>query len=265
MVTGLDIFRSHFADFTGHYVLIGGSAATLAMAEAGIEFRATRDLDIVLTIDVLDADFAAAFWEFVKLGGYQLQQHDGSPPRLYRFLKPEDPRFPSMIELFSRRPDGLPVPAGAHLTRMTAAEGVSGLSVIMLDDAYYDFVVAGRITAAQLAWVGADRPIPLKALAWLNLTARKAAGEFVPSQEIQKHANDVLRLSQLLAPGMAVPLPERIAQDLARFLGRLAQEHTARPAQLGLNNVTIEQVVARVRQAYGLGTGQDSEVQEHRG
>ena len=49
MVKGLDVFRGHFAGYEDQYVLIGGTAATLAMAEAGLEFRATKDLDIVLT------------------------------------------------------------------------------------------------------------------------------------------------------------------------------------------------------------------------
>lgn len=53
MVKGLDVFRGHFAGYEDQYVLIGGTAATLAMAEAGLEFRATKDLDIVLHIEAL--------------------------------------------------------------------------------------------------------------------------------------------------------------------------------------------------------------------
>ncbi len=45
MVKGLDLFREHFAEHTDQYVLIGGTAATLAMEVAGLEFRATKDLE----------------------------------------------------------------------------------------------------------------------------------------------------------------------------------------------------------------------------
>lgn len=45
MIRGLDLFREHFADFTEHYVLIGGSASELVMNEAGVDFRATKDLN----------------------------------------------------------------------------------------------------------------------------------------------------------------------------------------------------------------------------
>ena len=54
MVRGLDKFREHFAGFGDRYVLIG-AASYLVMNEAGVEFRATKDLDIVLCTESLDA------------------------------------------------------------------------------------------------------------------------------------------------------------------------------------------------------------------
>ena len=54
MVKGLDTFREAFAGHADRYVLIGGVAASLTLEEAGIEFRSTRDLDIVLIIEALD-------------------------------------------------------------------------------------------------------------------------------------------------------------------------------------------------------------------
>lgn len=50
MVRGLDRFKAHFAGYEANYVLIGGTAATLAMDEAGLPFRATADFDIVLCV-----------------------------------------------------------------------------------------------------------------------------------------------------------------------------------------------------------------------
>ena len=48
MVIGVDRFRSHFASHEHQYVLIGGAACELIMDEVGLDFRATKDLDIVL-------------------------------------------------------------------------------------------------------------------------------------------------------------------------------------------------------------------------
>lgn len=72
MVRGLDIFQELFAAYVDQYVLIGGTAATLTMEEAGLEFRATKDLDIVLHVEALTPAFGEAFWKFVEDGGYEI-------------------------------------------------------------------------------------------------------------------------------------------------------------------------------------------------
>ena len=107
MVRGLNIFREHFAGLQDQYVLIGGTAATLAMAEAGLEFRATKDLDIVLHMEALTPAFGAAIWAFVDRGAYEIRQaSETGKPILYRFQKPASAGFPTMIELFCRAPEG---------------------------------------------------------------------------------------------------------------------------------------------------------------
>ena len=74
MVRGLDVCREYFAGLADQFVLIGGTAATLAMEEAGLEFRGTKDLDIVLHIEALSPSFSQAFWSFVEAGGYEIRQ-----------------------------------------------------------------------------------------------------------------------------------------------------------------------------------------------
>ena len=107
MVRGLDKFRDHFQGYEENYVLIGGTAGSLAMEEVGLEFRVTMDLDIVLCIEVLDADFVRVFWDFIRTGRYQNKQKSTGKSRFYRFYEPEDKDFPEMLELFSRIPDAL--------------------------------------------------------------------------------------------------------------------------------------------------------------
>jgi hypothetical protein len=74
-VRGLELFRTWFKDYTDQYILIGGTAATLAMQEAGLEFRATKDLDIVLHVEALTPGFGVAFWKFIDSGGYAIRCH----------------------------------------------------------------------------------------------------------------------------------------------------------------------------------------------
>lgn len=58
MIQGLNVFRDFFTGFEDRYTLIGGVACHLSMEDAGIDFRATKDLDIVLSAEALDAEFA---------------------------------------------------------------------------------------------------------------------------------------------------------------------------------------------------------------
>ncbi len=253
MVKGLETFRVWFADFADQYVLIGGTAAGLSMAEAGLDFRLTKDLDIVLHVEALTPDFGRVFWRFIEAGGYEIRQASGTGrPVFYRFQKPADDHFPVMIELFSRAPDGFQPGEGCRLTPIPLDEAVTSLSAILLDEVYYNFIMTGRHERNGLPWVGAERLIPLKAAAWLDLTARKAAGEQVDSRDIHKHLKDVLRLSQLLAPATRIPLVAKIAEDMAHFLSALKTEASVDLKSLRLGNATVAELAGRIAQVYEL-------------
>ena len=252
MVRGLDLFREYFAGHTDQFVLIGGTAATLAMEEVGLEFRATKDLDIVLHVEALRPEFSEAFWNFIEAGRYEIRQaSDTGKPVLYRFQKPADERFPAMLELFCRAPDGIKLAEGSHLTPIPIDEAAASLSAILLEDAYYEFILAGRRAVDGLPWVGEDRLIPLKAIAWLDLGERKAKGEKVDSRDIRKHAIDVLRLSQLLAPEVRIPVVAKISEDLNRFLDGIQADQSIDPKSIKINN-SVAEIVERIAQSYQL-------------
>ena len=251
MVTGLDIFRKHFADFTDRYVLIGGAACDLVMAEAGLEFRVTKDLDIVLCIEALDADFARAFWSFVQVGEYKLQEKSTGEKQFYRFQKPQSNGVPAMLELFSRVPDVLSVSDESHLTPIPVDEAISSLSAILLDEDYYCWIHTGKRLLQDLYAVGAERLIPLKAKAWLDLTARKAAGGKIDSKDIKKHKNDVFRLFPLLTPEPIPEVPQIIRDDLEQFLLAMGSEQVALKS-LGCGERNKEDILASLRRIYGI-------------
>ena len=245
MVRGLAIFERWFQGFESQYVLIGGSAAVITMAEAGLPFRGTKDLDIVLHVEVLTPAFGQRFWEFVHAGGYQ--QREGNPqqrPCLYRFQKPLDEDFPHTLELFSRVPEGLSYIPPGHLTPIPLDEQASSLSAILLDDDYYEFVLSGRHHRHGMpSWVGEDRLIPLKAIAWMEMSERVRQGEVIDSNKINKHLADIVQLSALLRPGQAIALPEKLKIDLLAFV---------RAVQL-LNRPQYTEAIRRIVDAYGLG------------
>ena len=67
MVTGINSFRERFKDMDDQYTIIGGTACDLLMSEIGEDFRATKDLDIVLIIESITAEFGRRFWEYLLL------------------------------------------------------------------------------------------------------------------------------------------------------------------------------------------------------
>jgi len=253
MVKGLNHFREWFSQYSVQYVLIGGTAASLTMESAGLSFRSTKDLDIVLHIEALTPAFGEAFWRFVEAGEYAVRQaSDTGKPVFYRFQKPANTEFPSMVELFARAPDGLALAPGAQLTPIPMGDAVSSLSAILLDDAYYEFIHSARREVDGLSWVTEECLIPLKAVAWLDLSERKAQGASIDSKDIRKHLNDVLRLSQLLSPETKVPLPFKIGSDLRRFLDHVRRDAAISPKDLLLGNVSAADLALRIARAFAL-------------
>jgi len=218
MVKGLDLFRERFREFEGSFILIGGAACHEWFAGQGAEFRATKDLDIVLIVEALHPPFGAIFRAFITEGRYSVQEKSEGVPVLYRFAKPENPEFPATLELFSRKPDGLELADGQNIVPIPSNADQHSLSAILLDDDYYSLIRTHWMMRNGLAFANATALIPLKAHAWLNLSQRKAAGEDVGSRNIAKHRNDVFRLAATL-PGEPGPeLPASIVTDLTKFL-----------------------------------------------
>lgn len=253
MVRGLNVFKEHFRAHADKFVLIGGTAATITMEVEEQLFRATKDLDIVLVVEALTAEFGRDFWTFIQEGGYEIREvSEAKGPTFYRFQKPTNAEYPAMLELFSRTPDGISLPEGSHLTPIPLDEAVSSLSAILLDEDYYEFILSGRRAIDGLPYIGEDRLIPLKARAWLDLNARRDEGVKVDSKEIKKHANDVIRLSQLIIPSTRVALPEQIKEDLQQFISTVVSDGTADPKALGFRTLSLEDITNRLSLVYGL-------------
>ena len=251
MVKGLEVFREHFRNYADRYVLIGGTACDIAMTGAGLAFRATKDLDIVLYVEALDAAFVRVFWEFVRAAGYEVQEKSTGEKQFYRFQKPTNANFPFMLELFSRQPIVLRIAEGSHLTPLPTEEDTSSLSAILLDNAYYDFIRASRQEIDGLPMVGVAQLIALKARAWLDLTERATRGEQIDSKTIKKHKNDVFRLYQILDPVSDPEAPGAVKKDISEFISRMRGEDVDLKS-LGLRTGTRDGILVEIAGVYRL-------------
>ena len=231
MVVGMERFREHFRGMERSYVLIGGAACDAWMAKSGLAFRATKDLDIVLVVEALEPEFVARFKEFVGAGRYQMRTRQETGRReFFRFMKPEEPGFPFMLELFARAPSGLELAPGQEIAPVAVEENVVSLSAILLEEDFYELVLATRYDVDGVQMVGADGLIPLKARAYLDLEARRARGGKVDMADIRKHRNDVFRLALTLPATPGPELADEILKSLRAFLDAFPERGSEWPS-----------------------------------
>jgi hypothetical protein len=248
MVKGIDQFKKHFRPYHENYVLIGGTACFLAFEYAGLHFRSTKDLDIVICLEMQDAKFNKAIWEFINEGQYQNQQQSTGKKQFYRFFSPKADNFPQMVEFFSRKPDSITLFKNSKLTPIPVDEEILSLSAILLDDEYYPLILKGKHLIDGISALSPPYLIPLKARAWLNLSKMRNK---VDEKDIRKHRNDIIRLYPLLSVNSRIDLPETIKHDFQRFL----EELKAQPPELkalGLKNTTIHEIISNLSQIYDL-------------
>ena len=225
MVDGLEKFKEQFAGFEGMYTLNGGVACGLLMDDAGLNYRSTKDFDIVLIIEALNEHFGRAFWKFIKNGKYEIRERSNGEPEFYRFRNPGTPSYPKQIELFSRKSNVLKYVEDERLTPVHISDEISSLSAILLNDEYYTLLTSGLIMVDGIQLLNYTHIIPFKTKAWLDLKTRKENGKHVDSTNIKKHKHDVFRLSQLIAETDRVTLSEAIKADMTLFINEMKTEN----------------------------------------
>ena len=66
MVKGLPKFEEYFSKYSDNYILIGGAACDIHIEDAGLTFRATKDLDIVLIVEALTPELVRNFGSLLR-------------------------------------------------------------------------------------------------------------------------------------------------------------------------------------------------------
>lgn len=140
MVIGFKKFKDWFKEFANQYVVIGGTACDLLMEQEELEFRATKDLDIVLIVESMTAEFGKRFWDFIKKAEYEHKNKSTGNAQFYRFTSPKSREYPYMIEIFARSPEFITLDENAILTPLPIDDEISSLSAILLNEAYYDLL-----------------------------------------------------------------------------------------------------------------------------
>lgn len=249
MVYGIEKFKEYFSNYTGQYVFIGGTACDILLDEIGVSFRATKDLDMVLIIEVLDESFGFKFWEFIKDGGYEYRQKSTGKEQFYRFAQPSEPGFPAMIELFSRKSEKMQLHFDSGLTPIYIGDSVASLSAILLNDAYYNLLLKGKNIVNGYSVLELEYIILFKIKAWLDLSERVEAGEQIDSKTVKKHKNDIFRLLINILPSKRIKVENEINKDISRFLEKIMSDQPDL-RNIGIRKVTLEELLDRIRILY---------------
>lgn len=246
MVVGMELFRDKLKGFEDCYTVIGGAACDILMSEADIDFRLTKDIDMILILEDKKAEFAKTFWEFIKEGEYKCGWKNSDEMHFYRFTEPKS-GYPVMIELFSRKP-GYHLDVEEGIIPIHIDDNTSSLSAILLNDDFYNFMLEGRKIVAGVSVLAENYIIPFKMYAWLDLKRRKEAGEHVNERDYKKHKNDVFRLLQIVNTDEKVSVSGLVRESVERFLGEIEKEQI-RVEQLGLM-ITKEEAMELLKSIY---------------
>ena len=252
MVNGLNKFKEYFKDYKDNYILIGGAACDRHIENAGLDFRATKDLDIVLIVEAYSAEFVEKFWSFISEGQYVVQEKSSGKKIYYRFKEPTDNSFPWQLELFARNPD-IVIEDKSHLIPIPLNEDVKSLSAILLNDDYYNFTLAHSNFIDEIHLASISSLICLKAHAYLDLKVRYQQGEKIDGKDIRKHKNDIIRLTTILTNEEINDLPESISQDLTELIQEFRNDPpdvAAIAKTLGLPNLNFEELLIQLKKVF---------------
>lgn len=185
-------------------------------------------MDVVLILELLNQSFLDRFKLYLQQESYQSwEKHvlDNSTKKvMYRFSSSTS-HGPACIELLSRKGDLPLLESGAHLSPLTHDGEYTGLSCILVHEAYYDFLRSQASSKHNCSLVSIPGLIMLKIKAYLNLHEAKrrgihARGSDGSSRNINKHRNDIFfMLTDLRAArGARISLPEQLRTDLTTFM-----------------------------------------------
>ena len=247
-MVGIEKFKEVFADYTDQYVLIGGAACDILFSNNFVDFRVTKDLDIVLIVEALTRDFAEKFWEFIRTGNYINRAKSNGNLQFYRFEKPQSEGYPSMLELFSRTEWNLNT--DSVLTPIHIDDSISSLSAILLDESYYEALLEGREVINGISILKPEWIIPFKVKAWLDLQNKKEQNIPIDSKNIRKHRNDVLRIVSELALS-PVKLPNKVKEDMKIFIEQFSVTDTELKS-LKLSNIHSSEIIQLLKNIYGI-------------
>lgn len=246
MVGGIEKFREVFTRYSNNFVIIGGAACDEILEGSAMQPRATMDIDIIVIVENMTAEFANAFWQFIEDGGYRpgvRKNADQTPKYVLYSFDGGKPGYPVKIELLSHHNEIFN--SSYHIEPLPIDGEVSSLSAIILDEPYYKLTVENSFLSNGLRYASPIALIALKARAYLNLIAEREAGHHVNTKDITKHRNDVLKLVATVDDEDVAIVDTAIMETIQTFHYHLFSSLPSQSLQdaLRVNNESLEAIL----------------------
>lgn len=253
MVGGLGKFREAFERFSDNFVIIGGTACDEVLSGTEMEPRATLDIDIVVIVENMSHDFAAAFWNFIREGRYRFgkrKNQDGTPKYVLYSFDNGISGFPVKIEILARHNEVFE--KASHIEPLPMDGDVSSLSSIILDEPYYDLTVGNSFISEGLRYASPVALMALKARAYLNLLFDKANGKEVNSKDINKHRNDIIKLAAITPGTEQAMVSEEVVETMREFTNLLISSlpNQALQDSLKRNDIVLKSYIESISGHY---------------
>lgn len=75
MIKGIDKIQQYLGDFSECYAIIGGTACDVLLGNAGLDFRGTKDVDMIVIAEAISPGFVKKLKEMIQAGGYRKGWH----------------------------------------------------------------------------------------------------------------------------------------------------------------------------------------------
>jgi len=245
MLTGFDKFKEIMHNYSNQFVVIGGTACEVALENTGITRRATRDIDMMVIIEQLSADFITQLWEFFKAGGYKPSRRTNKSGKtvyaFYRFEHPSQSDYPAKIEILAHHAEYIFGDNEVHIEPIMEDESSYSLSAIIMDDDIYQFTINHWNDFNGIRMASPTALVCLKARAYLNLLQDREEGKQINTDDIKKHRRDVLMLLETGKVEDTI-VPTSIYQTIQDFVTAMREIPTSDLAKsINVAEIAIEE------------------------
>lgn len=247
---GIEKLLFHLSKHQDCYVVIGGLAARVLLEEKGLPFRETKDFDIVILADATKKEFSKDICNLLKEGKYK-NAISNSNKVCYRFINPETPGYPKIIELFSYKNNK---DLHRYLKKIDIRYDDEELSAIVLDEEVFNFIKKRKtIGESGIPVVDVLGLISLKTFAYFENLELYKSRKIKGRTNYLKHRNDIIRLLLSLSGNEKInDVPEIIKKRCVEFVEVLDKSKAAFKDINTQNNISLADVVSLYKNIYSI-------------